>query len=153
MTENGYNVQIQVRNNHLLKRIRNQYGSSAKMCKETGLVATAVSALLCFREKPFLMDGSLSTVAAGLCSALGATPEELWPDEMSEIVAKKGNVRAGAQPSRSAVPLQQRRRRHHREAVHRKVVRVFERQATDSIRVPCWGHNTRSSWQRDWGAL
>jgi hypothetical protein len=63
MTENGYNVQIQVRNNHILKRIRNQYGSSAKMCKETGLVATAVSALLCFREKPFLMDGSLSTAA------------------------------------------------------------------------------------------
>jgi RNA polymerase sigma factor (sigma-70 family) len=89
MTENGYNVQIQVRNNHILKRIRDQYGSSAKMCKETGLVATAVSALLCFREKPFLMDGSLSTAASGLCSALGATPEELWPDEMSEIVARK----------------------------------------------------------------
>ena len=89
MTENGYNVQIQVRNNHILKRIRDQYGSSAKMCKETGLVATAVSALLCFREKPFLMDGSLSTAAAGLCSAIGATPDELWPDEMSEIVARK----------------------------------------------------------------
>ena len=89
MTENGYNVQIQVRNNHLLKRIRDQYGSSAKMCKETGLVATKVSSLVCFREKPFLQDGSLSIAAEELCSALGATPEELWPDEMSEIVAKK----------------------------------------------------------------
>lgn len=87
--ENGYNVQIQVRNNHILKRIRDQYGSSAAMCKKIGISATRVSGLLCFREKPFLNDGSLSTIAADLCSALGATPEELWPDEMSEIVAKK----------------------------------------------------------------
>jgi hypothetical protein len=53
MTENGYNVQIQVRNNHLLKRIRNQYGSSAKMCKETGLVATAVSCSFALQGKAF----------------------------------------------------------------------------------------------------
>jgi RNA polymerase sigma factor (sigma-70 family) len=87
--QNGYNVQIQVRNNHILKRIRDQYGYSAAMCRELGISATRVSSLLCFREKPFLSDGSLSTIAADLCSALGATPEELWPDEMSEIVAKK----------------------------------------------------------------
>ena len=87
--ENGYNVQIRVRNNHILKRIRNQYGSASKMCKGTGISVQKVSSLVGFRERPFLNDGSLSTAAEDLCSALGATPEELWPDEMSEIVAKK----------------------------------------------------------------
>jgi RNA polymerase sigma factor (sigma-70 family) len=89
MTENGYNVQIRVRNNHILKRIRDQYGSAAKMCKATGISVQKVSNLVCFREKPFLQDGSLSVAAEDMCSALGATPEELWPNEMSEIVAKK----------------------------------------------------------------
>lgn len=84
-----YNIKIHVRNNRILKRIRDQYGSSAKMCRETGMRETAVSALLCFREKPFLQDGSMSATAQDLCSALRATPEELWPNDMANILAKK----------------------------------------------------------------
>ena len=87
--EKGYNVQIRVRNNHILRRIRDQYGSASQMCKVTGISVGRVSNLVCFREKPFLNDGSLSAAAADLCSALGATPEELWPNEMSEVLAKK----------------------------------------------------------------
>lgn len=87
--EKGYNVQIRVRNNHILRRIRDQYGSTSQMSKVTGISAGGVSDLLCFRQKPFLNDGSLAAVAEDLCSALGATPEELWPNEMSEVLAKK----------------------------------------------------------------
>ena len=86
---NDYNVQIRVRNNRILRRIRDLYGTSADMCRETGLRPTAVSEFLGFRKKPFLENGDLVPAAENLCSALGATPEELWPAEMSEVVAKK----------------------------------------------------------------
>jgi RNA polymerase sigma factor (sigma-70 family) len=144
MTENGYNVQIQVRNNHILKRIRDQYGSSAKMCKETGLVATAVSALLCFREKPFLMDGSLSTAASGLCSALGATPEELWPDEMSEIVARKATYELELSQAQALSLCSSAEE----DIIARQLIEKWSECLSDrqriALEVLCWGHNTRS---------
>jgi len=86
---NDYNVQIRVRNNRILRRIRDLYGTSADMCRKTGLQPTVVSEFLGFRKKPFLENGDLVPAAENLCSALGATPEELWPAEMSEVVAKK----------------------------------------------------------------
>lgn len=89
INESGYNVQIRVRNNHILRRIRDQYGSSAEMCKRTGLDPSQVSDFVCFRRTPLLKDGDLCVSAANLCSALGAAPEELWPGEMANVLAKK----------------------------------------------------------------
>jgi RNA polymerase sigma factor (sigma-70 family) len=89
INESGYNVQVRVRNNHILRRIRDQYGSSAEMCRRTGLALSRVSDFVCFRRTPLLPDGELCVSAHDLCSALGAAPEELWPGEMANMLAKK----------------------------------------------------------------
>ena len=84
-----FNLQVTVRNAHILRRIRAQYGSNAEMCRETGLAPNQVSSLLTMREQPFRKDGTLTSAAEGLCSALGATPSELWPKEMANIKARR----------------------------------------------------------------
>ena len=84
-----FNISVTVRNNHILRRIRDQYGSNAEMCRQTGMSKTKVSAMLTMREKSFRQDGTLTSPAEDLCSALGATPSELWPGEMAKMKAKK----------------------------------------------------------------
>ena len=84
-----FNLSVTVRNNHILRRIRDQYGSNAEMCRQTGMSQPKVSALLTMREKPFRKDGTLTSAAEDLCSALGATPSELWPGEMAKVQARK----------------------------------------------------------------
>jgi DNA-directed RNA polymerase sigma subunit (sigma70/sigma32) len=84
-----FNLSITVRNAHILKRVRNMYGSSSVMCRETGMSRPKVSALMTMREKPFRENGELTTCAEDLCSALGATPDELWPKQIAKMQAKK----------------------------------------------------------------
>lgn len=84
-----FNLSVTVRNNHILRRIRDQYGSAAEMCRQGGMSTSKVSALLTMREKPFRKNGTLTTAAENLCSALGATPSELWPGEMAKVQASK----------------------------------------------------------------
>ena len=84
-----FNLSVTVRNAHILRRIRDQYETNSAMCRETGMSSSAVSALLTMRKKPFRPNGTLTSAAEDLCSALGATPSELWPGEMAKIKAKK----------------------------------------------------------------
>jgi len=84
-----FNLSVTVRNAHILRRIREQYGSNAEMCRQTGISPSRVSAMLTMREKPFRKNGDLTSTAEELCSALGATPSELWPKDMAKVQAKK----------------------------------------------------------------
>lgn len=84
-----FNLSVTVRNAHILRRIRDQYGSNSAMCRETGMSKSAVSALLTMRKKPFRANGTLTNAAEDLCNVLNATPSELWPGEMAKMEAKK----------------------------------------------------------------
>ena len=84
-----FNLSVTVRNAHILRRIRDIYGSSSEMCRKTGMNPTKVSALTTMRDKPFRENGELTLGAENLCSALSATPAELWPKQMAQIQAKK----------------------------------------------------------------
>lgn len=84
-----FNLSVTVRNAHILRRIRDIYGSSSEMCRKTGMSPRRVSALTTMRDKPFRENGELTIGAENLCSALSATPAELWPKQMAQIQAKK----------------------------------------------------------------
>ena len=79
-----YNLKITVRNGRLLRRIREKFGTTAELCRVSGAHITSVSALLTMRASPFLQDGSLSKTAETICSALGAYPDDLWPEHMRD---------------------------------------------------------------------
>jgi transcriptional regulator with XRE-family HTH domain len=87
-----FNLQITVRNARLLRAIRAQYGSSADMCRATGINQTALSALLTMRAKPFRADGSLTTTAEAVVSALGIPADDLWPSHIARLQAKRATV-------------------------------------------------------------
>jgi len=82
---NDLNVQVRVRNNRILSRIRKRFDSVAEMCRKFDMSPQQVNSLICFRETPFREDGTLRTTADKLCSALWVTPDDLWPNEMAKI--------------------------------------------------------------------
>lgn len=82
---NDLNVQVRVRNNRILSRIRKRFTTVAGMCRQFDMSAQQVNSFICFRETPFRGDGTLRTAADKLCSALGVTPDDLWPNEMAKI--------------------------------------------------------------------
>lgn len=79
------NIKIRVRNNRILRRVRDRFSSVAQMCREFGISQQQANALICFRETPFRKDGALRETADILCSALNATADDLWPDQMAEM--------------------------------------------------------------------
>ena len=86
-----FNLTITIRNNHILTRVREQYGTIAEMCRKTGMPNSRACSLLTMREQPFKKNGELSAPAEYLCSALGATPSDLWPMEMAKVKAKRAS--------------------------------------------------------------
>jgi hypothetical protein len=82
---NDLNVQVRVRNNQILSRIRKRFNSVADMCRMFDMAAQRVNSFICFRETPFREDGTLRETAEKLCSVLGVTPDDLWPNEMAKI--------------------------------------------------------------------
>lgn len=87
-----FNVQIRVRNGRLLRAIREQFGTAAELCRVSGINRSGVSALLSMRSTPFRKDGSLTSVAEAIVSALGIPAGELWPDHIAHLKARKATV-------------------------------------------------------------
>ncbi|MGM0584246.1 MAG: sigma factor-like helix-turn-helix DNA-binding protein [Pseudomonadota bacterium] len=91
MTED-FNLKVTVRNARLLRAVREAYGSPAEMCRAAGLSPNTVSALMTMRESPFKQDGSLTKTAEGIVSALGIPADDLWPQHIARLKAKKASV-------------------------------------------------------------
>lgn len=87
-----FNVQIKVRNGRLLRRIREDYGTAAEFCRRCDLSAVRVSALVTMREAPILKSGEWSEFALNVAGALGAYPDEIWPEHMRSLKAKRATA-------------------------------------------------------------
>lgn len=87
-----FNIKITVRNARLLNAIRERYDSAAALARDAGLTASDVSALVTMRARPFRKDGGLTAAAEGVVSALGIPADELWPDHIARIKAKRAQV-------------------------------------------------------------
>lgn len=81
---------IRLKNNAIIeRRERLGYESCARFCREMKLNYSAVISLESANHSPFAKNGSLNLVPRRLCEALGASPNELWPEE---VLALEKNV-------------------------------------------------------------
>ena len=84
-----YRVTVKVRNNRILKAIKNIGGEPGqKWCEANGLVYTQINNLINMTESPLLKTGALSTSAERLCDVLGKLPEELWTNDQIRPLEK-----------------------------------------------------------------
>lgn len=87
-----FNLQVTVRNARLLRAVRETFGSASECARQLGISQQSISALMTMREKPYRQDGSLTNTAEKLCGALGKYPDELWPQHIAEMQARKGRA-------------------------------------------------------------
>ena len=84
-----YRVTIKVRNNRILKAIKDSGAEPGqKWCEANGLSYTQVNNLINMTDSPLLLSGSLSTLAEKLCDVLGKLPEELWTNDQIRPLEK-----------------------------------------------------------------
>ena len=82
---NDIRVDIKFRNNALLSHIEQDAGNMCAFAKKHKIHYAAIQALVSFKEKPIDSKGWLRRVPIKLCEILGVLPEDLWPDEISEL--------------------------------------------------------------------
>jgi len=87
-----FNVKITVRNGRLLRAIREKYGSAAAMARAAGIPVQHLSALVTMRERPFKKDGGLTSCAEMVVSALGIPADDLWPEHLARLKARRASV-------------------------------------------------------------
>ena len=84
-----YRVTVKVRNNRILKAIKDVGGEPGqKWCEVNGLGYTQINNLINMTESPLLKIGALSASAEKLCNVLGKLPEELWTNDQIRPLEK-----------------------------------------------------------------
>ena len=87
-----FNIKVTVRNARLLRAIREQFGTSAELARVCGLGQSQITALVTMRARPFLKSGELSSTAEAIVSALGIPADDLWPDHIRRLKARRATV-------------------------------------------------------------
>lgn len=88
-----FNIKVSVRNNLILKAIKDQgYTNLNKFSKECDVPITGLYDLVNLKEAPLTVEGEFSKTAKLLMEALGACPVELWTDEQLTMRLKKNVV-------------------------------------------------------------
>lgn len=87
-----FNIKVTVRNARLLHAIRDQFGTAAELARVAGISASQVAALVTMKARPFRPTGELSTAAEGIVSALGIPPDDLWPEHIRRLKARRATV-------------------------------------------------------------
>lgn len=74
-----YNLKLTVRNNRILQAIKDAgFESVSAFAKANFIRDSFVNALICFRRRPVLEDGTLCAHAQQLCEILNLLPEDSW---------------------------------------------------------------------------
>lgn len=84
-----FNVQIKVRNGRLLRLIRRDFDSVAAFCRSIDLSPQKINGLVTMTQKPMRNSGEWTEMARNVSAALGVYPEEIWPDHMRKLKAKR----------------------------------------------------------------
>jgi RNA polymerase sigma factor (sigma-70 family) len=88
-----YNVKLSVRNNLILKAIREQgYTNLNKFAKQCNVSIHGLYGLVNLKEAPLTNEGEFSKPAKELMEALGACPVELWTDEQLTMRLKSNRT-------------------------------------------------------------
>lgn len=88
-----YHVEIKVRNNRLLKRIRDRgYESAAKFARDHNLSLMTLYDYLSFRLAPIDAYGNLRRQTLLLCDVLNCLPEDIFPPQHLTATLKKNKA-------------------------------------------------------------
>ena len=88
-----FNVKVTVRNGHLLSAIMEQYSSAAEFARAINISANRLNAVICFRQSPINpISDDWADIARDIAAALGKYPDELWPDSVKYLRAKKASA-------------------------------------------------------------
>ena len=86
-----FRVRVTIRSERILSRIEERFGSQSEMAKAIGWSPQMISAFVCMRRSPLLESGDFSDGARDFAAALGAYPEEIWPEHMARLKRKKAD--------------------------------------------------------------
>jgi len=86
------NIKIGVRNGRLLRAIRKAHPSVAAFARASGQNVTAINALICLRSSPVTRKGEWREVSRNIAAALAMYPDELWPEHIRNLRAKKSTA-------------------------------------------------------------
>lgn len=88
-----FNIKVSVRNNLILKAIKEQgHTNLNKFAKECNVSIHGLYGLVNLKEAPLTVEGEFSKPAKELMEALGACPVELWTDEQLTMRLKSNMV-------------------------------------------------------------
>jgi RNA polymerase sigma factor (sigma-70 family) len=88
-----FNIRVSVRNNLILKAIKDQgYTNLYKFSKECEVPITGLYDLVNLKEAPVTVEGEFSKSAKLLMEALGACPVELWTEEQLTMKLRSNTV-------------------------------------------------------------
>jgi len=86
-----FRVRVTVRSERILSRIEKQFGTQSEMARALGWTPNKVSEFVCMRRSPLLASGEFSDGARDFAAALGAYPDEIWPEHMARLRRKKAD--------------------------------------------------------------
>jgi RNA polymerase primary sigma factor len=88
-----FNIKVSVRNNLILKAIRDHgYTNLNKFAKACEVSITGLYDLVNLKDAPLTVDGEFSKTAKQLMEALGACPVELWTEEQLTMRLRSNTV-------------------------------------------------------------
>lgn len=87
-----FSVKITVRNARLLRALQEAgYETQADLARAMSRNVSHVNALFSFRSSPLLASGEWSDLAMDISSFLHLEPEELWPEQLKNILLRKNS--------------------------------------------------------------
>jgi transcriptional regulator with XRE-family HTH domain len=134
-----FNIKITVRNARLLRAIRGKYDSAAELARDAGVSQTQVSALVTMRAQPFRKDGSLTTAAEGIVSALGVPADDLWPQHIARLKANRAQVEIEMDADQFAAIASD---NPEKTAIYRQAITRWSRQLTERERTALSIHHS-----------
>jgi len=134
-----FNIKITVRNARLLRAIREKYATASELARVSGVSKTAVAALVTMRAQPFLQDGSLSSAAEGIVSALGVPADDLWPNHIARLKAKRAQIEIEMDADQFAAIASD---DPEKTTIYRQAISRWSRQLTDRERTALAIHHS-----------
>jgi lambda repressor-like predicted transcriptional regulator len=127
-----FNLKITVRNARLLRAIRKDHDTAAEFARRFGICKTSLAALITMKKGPFREDGSFSAAAEQIVSALGVSPDDIWPEHIARLRAKQAHVEVEMSAENFALIAQgdEQKQIAYRIAIDKWLVNLPERQRT-----------------------
>lgn len=84
-------VQVRIKNARIIRAMRARgMKTLSELAKASGLTNSVVGEIVSLKKRPYLQTGEWSWPAMSISSALHVEPEDLWPQHIAAIKARRG---------------------------------------------------------------